>query len=190
MTEPVLVSIVVSSYNYARFLGEAIDSALNQTWTPTEVIVVDDGSTDDSRGVIRSYGDRVRSVFKQNGGMASTQNAGFAASHGEVLIFLDADDLLLPTAVENAAKLLEKNVVRVQWKMWEIDASGHRTGRVVPGKPLVEGDLKDRLSREGPDACVGPPTSGNAWSRSFLKQVMPIPEGDFRQHSDTYLMTL
>ncbi len=184
-------SIVISSYNYARFLGAAIDSALAQTWRQTEVIVVDDGSTDGSRELIATYAGRVIPVLKSNGGMASTQNAGFAAARGEVTVFLDADDALLPTAVEEAVqRCSDPGVVRVQWNMWEIDAGGARTGRQVPGRTLKRGDLRTRLIEEGPDACVGPPTSGNAWPRHFLSQVLPIPESLFRQHSDTYLMML
>lgn len=185
------VSIVISSYNYARFLKEAIESALRQTCPQTEVIVVDDGSTDDSRKLIAGYGDRIIPVLKENGGMASTQNAGFRASRGEVVVFLDADDVLLPNAIEFALKpFADPSVVRVQWNMWEVDGQGCRTGEQVPGRKLKRGDLRDSLLREGPDACIGPPTSGNAWSRSFLDKVLPIPEAIFRQHSDTYLMTL
>jgi hypothetical protein len=191
MRPTTFASVVISSYNYARFLGAAIDSALGQTWPPTEVIVVDDGSTDASRAVIASYGSRVRPVLKTNGGMASTQNAGFAAARGDVILFLDADDALLPTAVEESVRrFADPAVVRVQWNMWEIDAAGQRTGRQVPGRELPRGDWRGRLIAEGPDACVGPPTSGNAWSRPFLDRVLPIPEDLFRQHSDTYLMTL
>src|SRR5215213_900396 len=94
-TEP-LVSVIIDNYNYGRFLREAIDSALGQTYPRVEVIVVDDGSTDDSRAVIAAYGDRVVPVLKENGGQASAFNAGFAASRGELICFLDADDTFMP----------------------------------------------------------------------------------------------
>ena len=84
-------SIVISNYNYGRYLPDAIDSALAQTYADTEVIVVDDGSTDDSRRIIEAYRDRIVAIFKANGGQASALNAGFAASGGEVIVFLDAD---------------------------------------------------------------------------------------------------
>ncbi|MBA3924582.1 MAG: glycosyltransferase, partial [Nostocaceae cyanobacterium] len=87
-----LVSILINNYNYERFLREAIDSASLQTYSPVEVVVVDDGSGDNSRELIASYGEQIVSVFKQNGGQASAFNAGFAASHGEIVCFLDADD--------------------------------------------------------------------------------------------------
>ena len=102
MSEPRSASIIISSYNYGRFLSEAIESALSQTYAPTEVIVVDDGSTDHSRDIIASYGDRITPLLKENGGQASAFNSGFRVSRGEVIFFLDSDDLLLPTVVERA----------------------------------------------------------------------------------------
>src|SRR5205085_8851297 len=98
VTRRPLVSIVVTNYNYARYLERAVDSALRQTYRPLEVIVVDDGSTDESRTVIAGYGDRVRPVLRSNGGNAAAYNSGFAASRGDILLFLDADDALYPQA--------------------------------------------------------------------------------------------
>ena len=98
MSDRDLASIIINNYNYGVFLREAVDSALNQTYLNTEVIVVDDGSTDRSREIIASYGDQIIPVLKGNGGQASAFNAGFAASRGEVVFFLDSDDILLPTA--------------------------------------------------------------------------------------------
>src|ERR1700689_4315876 len=99
-----LVSIIVDNFNYARFIRAAIDSALAQSYAQVEVIVVDDGSTDNSRDVISSYGNRLSAVFKPNGGHASAFNAGFRASRGSIVMFLDADDALLPTAVEEVVR--------------------------------------------------------------------------------------
>src|SRR5512140_2792158 len=95
-----LVSIIITNYNYGRFLASAIESALRQRYPAIEVIVVDDGSTDNSREVMGCYEKRIVPVFKQNGGQASSMNAGFSQSHGEIVIFLDADDMLLPGTVE------------------------------------------------------------------------------------------
>src|SRR4051812_4883990 len=83
-----LVSIIIDNYNYARYLPDAIDSALGQTYRPIEVIVVDDGSSDGSREIIIAYGDRLLPVFKANGGQASAFNAGLASCQGEIVIFL------------------------------------------------------------------------------------------------------
>src|SRR5437879_12763582 len=101
-----LASIIVNHYHYGRFLREAVDSALNQTYRHTEVIVVDDGSTDGSPEIIASYGKRIVPVLKQNGGQNSALNAGFSRSRGDVILFLDSDDVLLPTAVDAAVAAL------------------------------------------------------------------------------------
>src|SRR5919198_2354777 len=89
-----VVSIIITNYNYGHFLGEAIESALAQTHGHVEVIVVDDGSTDNSRKIIRQYGDRILPVLKQNAGQASAFNVGFRRASGSAIIFLDADDVL------------------------------------------------------------------------------------------------
>jgi glycosyltransferase involved in cell wall biosynthesis len=98
MSKAATASVIVNNFNYAQFLRAAVDSALGQTYADTEVIVVDDGSTDESRRVIAGFGDRVLPILKDNGGQASAFHAGLRASNGEVIIFLDADDLLLPSA--------------------------------------------------------------------------------------------
>src|SRR6266542_2997507 len=186
-----LASVVLNNYNYARFIGEAIDSALAQTYTPLEVVVVDDGSTDGSRSLIESYGDCVIPVLKENGGMASAINAGFHASRGDVVVFLDSDDTLLPGAVAAAVAVLhDPQVVKVHWQMKQMDGAGRDMGALVPAQKLPEGDVRDLVIEKGPMSANGPPTSGNAWSRWFLEQVLPMPEHELKQHADAYLNTL
>jgi glycosyltransferase involved in cell wall biosynthesis len=168
-------SIIVNNYNYAAFLRDAIDSALAQTWANTEVIVVDDGSTDGSRAVIESYGNRIRPVFKSNGGQTSALNLGFEVSNGSVVFFLDSDDTLFPSLVEKAVALFcDDVVVKVHWPLVEVNAASEPTGKIMCGN-LPEGDLKEAVVSQGPLSLPFAPTSGNAWSRRFLEQVFPLP---------------
>jgi glycosyltransferase involved in cell wall biosynthesis len=99
------VSIVIPCFNQAAFVDEAVRSACRQSWASTEVIVVDDGSTDGS-GEIASKHPGVTVIRQRNGGVASARNAGFATSRGDVIIFLDADDRLRVHAARHAVEAL------------------------------------------------------------------------------------
>ncbi|HYU25722.1 MAG TPA: glycosyltransferase [Thermoanaerobaculia bacterium] len=94
------ISVIMPSYNYARYLRQAIDSALGQTCAPLEVIVVDDGSTDATPEVLASYGDRIHVIRQKNQGVATARNTGIAAARGEYVAFLDSDDLWDPRKLE------------------------------------------------------------------------------------------
>jgi glycosyltransferase involved in cell wall biosynthesis len=186
-----LASIIVNNYNYGRFLRDAVDSALAQTYPNKEVIVVDDGSTDESRRIIGSYNGRVVPVLKENGGQGSAVNAGFAVSHGQIVLFLDADDLLLPGAVEQAAACFrDPKIVNSHWRLWTMEESGRPGRGLMPVSELPDGDLREKVFRSGPDTRSWPPTSGNAWNRDFLEKVLPMPEQEFRIGADTYLFEL
>ena len=111
------VSIIVNNYLFERFLRAAIDSALSQTYPNCEVIVVDDGSTDNSGEIIEIYGKQIKPIFKDNGGQASALNAGFDASKGDVVIFLDSDDLLYPHAAGEIARLWRPGLVKTQYPL-------------------------------------------------------------------------
>src|SRR5262249_60936438 len=105
MSKLPLASIVMSSYNYGRFLPDAIDSALGQTHANTEVIVVDDGSTDHSREVIAGYGERVRPVWKDNGGAASAPDAGERGGPGGGVFFFCLEYPVAPAAVQKGVSV-------------------------------------------------------------------------------------
>src|SRR5215204_3645209 len=95
-----LVSVVIPCYNQAHFLGEAIESVLEQTYKNFEIVVVDDGSTDNTSEVASRYPDKVRLIRQDNKGLSGARNTGIRHSEGENLVFLDADDRLLPGALE------------------------------------------------------------------------------------------
>ena len=185
------VSIVIDNHNYAHFLPAAIDSALSQTHPRTETVVVDDGSTDDSRQVIAAYGDRVRAVYKPNGGQASAVNAGFAESRGDVVIFLDADDSLAPGTAAAAAEVFREqpDTARVQYRLAVTDANGRPTGELVPADyvRMPSGDLSAGLMRFN-NLTWWPPTSGHAFSARTLRRILPMPEEPFRIAMDYYLV--
>lgn len=182
-----LVSIVIDNFNYGRFLRAAIDSALAQTYPKVEVVVVDDGSIDNSREVISSYGDKVSAVIKPNGGHASAFNAGFRASHGEIVMFLDADDVLLPDAVGEVVRAWRPGVAKAQFVLAHIDAQGQALGTTVPYLPaqMPEGDIRASVLAAG--GYIGVPTSGNAFARTVLERLLPLPEAQWRQAADTSL---
>lgn len=91
-----LVSVVVTAYNHSEYIGQAISSVLAQTYAPFEVIVVDDGSTDDTPVQIACFNDRITSIRQSNRGVAASRNAGITAAQGEYIAFIDGDDLWEP----------------------------------------------------------------------------------------------
>jgi glycosyltransferase involved in cell wall biosynthesis len=188
-----LASVVINNHNYDRYLRDAIESALAQSHREVEVIVVDDGSTDDSRDVIASYGDRVRAIYKVNGGQASALNVGVAASHGEVLFFLDSDDMLRPDIVRRVVTAFEADP-RLAWAMFRlevIDGDGRQTGVLRPPThiPRRDGDLR-RSVLEFPFDIVRTATSGNAFSARVIHRILPIPEAVYFSGADWYLSPL
>ncbi len=105
------VSVIIPTYNYAKFIPEAIRSVLDQTFCDFELIIVDDGSTDETREVIKPYLDdaRVKYVYQENKGLSSARNLGITTSRGEYIAFLDADDLWMPEKLQKQVPLLESN---------------------------------------------------------------------------------
>jgi GT2 family glycosyltransferase len=178
---------VVLNFNYARYLGQAIESALVQTYPAVEVVVVDDCSTDDSREVIAAFGDRVVACLRPaNGGMSASANTGFAASRGSRVLFLDADDYLYPHALETMAARWRPGVVQAQARLDLVDAEG-RVEDIFP--PLETafpgGDVRPLLARRGRYPTTV--TTGLAFARTALDRVMPIPEAAFDRSADGYL---
>ena len=124
------VSLVIATYNHARFLGEALDSAVAQTLEGVEVVVVDDGSTDDTEAVLARYGGRLRVIRQPNRGLAAARNTGLAAARGAYVSFLDADDVLLPTKLAEQAAILDR-APTVGWTYCDVLIETIATGAEV-----------------------------------------------------------
>lgn len=189
---PPLVSICVINHNYARFLPAAIDSALSQTWPDVEVVVVDDGSTDASHDVIAGYAGRIMAVHKANGGQGSAFNAGFAACSGDLVVFLDADDVLEPGMAAAAADELAMcpDLSKVQFMMRLIDGNGADLGVTIPPRPAYQrgGDLRRHVLRFR--TYPWPPNSANVYAARALRRVLPLPSEHYRTYCDAYLAEL
>ena len=171
-----LVSILIANFNYARYLAEAIDSALGQTHRDIEVIVVDDGSTDNSRDLIASYGARIVSAFKKNGGLTSALNAAFERSHGDLLCVLDADDFYMPEKVEKvvAASRNAPDAYMIHHQLQIVDEAGKPIHAPFPRR-VPDGDLRRRVVRSG-GWFPHPVMSGLSFRRSYAERLFPIPE--------------
>lgn len=187
-----LVSILINNYNYGRFLGEAIESALNQTYKEREVIVVDDGSTDNSRQVISGYGDRIIPVLKENGGQASAFNAGFAASRGEIICFLDSDDIFCPEKVEKIVAVYT-SFPDIGWCYHTQEIFSTECGAsVLTERHYYDMSRSRRYDLRTAMKCyrqkISPPaTSGLTFRRDILAQMLPMREAPSVTISDHYL---
>lgn len=102
------VSVLIPTYNCGRFLGEAIDSVLAQTFRDLEIIVVDDGSTDDTALVAARY-PQVKYIYRQHCGVSPARNAAIAVATGEIVVFLDADDIWLPDKLHKQVAYLDEH---------------------------------------------------------------------------------
>lgn len=178
-----LVSVLINNFNYGRFLGSCIDSALAQTYTNVEIIVVDDGSTDDSVEVLEGYREYVSIVRQANGGQGAAYNSGYARSCGEVVIFLDADDVLTPGVLAQVvAAFSDDAVAKVQWRLQVIDDRDQPSGGVFPDV-LHSGSVTGIIEKFG--MYGSPPGSGNAFRRSAIDAFFPIDEALWRIAADT-----
>jgi glycosyltransferase involved in cell wall biosynthesis len=113
------VSVIIPTYNRAHLIGQSIESVLNQTYRAVEVIVVDDGSSDNTKDVVTKYGDRVRYIYQKNAGPSAARNNGVNNSSAEFIGFLDSDDVYLPTKLEKQVTYLNNHpdidVVLCHW---------------------------------------------------------------------------
>lgn len=181
------LSLLVNNHNYGAFVERALSSALAQSGPSAEVIVVDDGSTDDSRAVLARWSDRVRVVRQENAGQAAAINAGVRESRGEILCFLDADDWWEPgkAAAVAAAFDADPGAVLVYHRLRPVHGDGRPAFGPIP-RSLVSGDIAPRLVRSG-GWWPFPMTSAVALRRSAWDAMGEIPQG-FRISADAWLV--
>jgi len=124
-----LVSVIMPSYNTSLYIQEAIDSVLSQDYPNKELIIIDDGSTDNTVDLIRAYGERVTLLTQKNQGSAVARNAGIAAARGEYIAFLDSDDVWLPGKLSTQVRYLEQQpgigMIYGRWHVWKPQTDGH-----------------------------------------------------------------
>jgi glycosyltransferase involved in cell wall biosynthesis len=194
LRENPLVSILTANYNYARFIGEAIESAQKQTYTNWEMIICDDGSTDNSCEVVERYmrrDPRIRMVTKLNGGQVSAANTAYCECKGQVVCFLDSDDRYVPEKLERAVQAFRSHPESgfVGHRMFRIDAVGRRLGVVVPDIHPPSGWYGPMLVRYGATprglACGG----GQCLRREISDLIFPVSEG-FSSGPDGAIMSL
>ncbi len=170
------VSIVIPNYNYARFIPATIDSIMAQTYKDVEIIIVDDGSTDNSREVLtklqQKFSKQIKTIFQSNQGQGSAMNSGFYAATGEIIAFLDADDIWKPHKLQRVVDIFQTtDVVGVMHHLDVVDADSNVVG-TTQGSELDD-DLASLIVETG-NAWHFPPTSGLTFRRNTLKKVFPL----------------
>lgn len=183
------VSIIIDTYNYGRFVEQAIDSVLAQDF-PTErreILVVDDGSTDDTRRRMKKYGERIRYLRKPNGGQASAFNYGFAHARGELIALLDADDAWEPGKLRRVCEMFhehpEAGMVYHRAQIWD----GEKILREDSHFVAISGWVTDHRKSLLHYPMVN--TSNLVFRRTAIEPLLPIPE-NLRTQADAYLTAL
>src|SRR4028119_632681 len=149
-----LISVIIPAYNADRYILQAVESALCQTFTNLEIIVVDDGSTDRTHQVLQPYLDRIRYIYQENQGAAIARNHGCQLAKGEFLAFLDADDYFLPSKLEKQVACFDADptldMVQTGWLM--VDEKGREISAVKPWQQAPKLDLESFILYK----CVRP----------------------------------
>lgn len=178
-----LFSILINNYNYGKFLRRAIESALSQTYRYVEVIVVDDGSTDNSRDIIASYGCRVIPVLKENAGQPSAMNSGFEISKGHIIALLDSDDWFEPSKAEEVVEAFSQNPeaswcfhpLKLVVQGADVPIIASRTFPDLDEDFSTKCDFRKKL-KKGQIGFYAPATSGLCFTRRVLDEIFPLPE--------------
>lgn len=178
------VSVIIPVYNSAKYIQTALESVFNQTYTNYEIIVIDDGSTDDTREQLKPYQDKIRYFYQENQGSAAARNLGIKLAKGELIAFLDADDYwLLPEKLEKQVSCFQENpslgCINTGWRI--VDDEGKHIQTVQPWHKAPQLDLETWLKKK----CVR--TSAMVFRREWLEKVGGFDE-ELRQSHDVDLI--
>ncbi len=147
MTKQPLVSVIIPTYNTGRFIGQAIDSVLAQSYPNYEIIVVDDGSTDDTSSRLEPYRDKISYHYQPNQGVSAARNTGLSLAQGELVLFLDADDYIMPDKLARQSACFDRKakigIVHSGW--WLVDQAGRTLAEVKPWQNAPQLNLESWL---------------------------------------------
>ena len=182
-----LVTALINTYNYGRYLPFAINSVLNQTYPNIEIIVVDDGSTDHTPEVLAQYKDKITAIRTENGGQGHAFNVGIPKARGELLMLLDADDIWLPNKVERMVELAAKRpkAAMLYHRFQNIDKNGNELGVPQP-VTLTDGHYRSKYLRSG-GSWWSPITSVLVLRPEQMRPLLPIPTYAHREGADTLI---
>lgn len=169
-TRPTL-GVVIPNFNYSRYLPKALESVLAQDPMFDEIVVVDDGSTDNSREILARYDKRVKVINIPNGGQLGACRTGIAAIKSEYIYSLDADDYAAPGLVSRLHEVLVRRPVKVQFQLFGVDGDGTSLGSVFPTYPREYDAAAMREDNTAIGFYICPPTSGNVFSREALSRI-------------------
>lgn len=187
-----LVSILMANYNYAEFIGEAIESVMKQTYKNWELIICDDGSKDSSVEIIEKYQEkdsRIKLINKENGGMSSALNKAYELSKGEIICFLDSDDYYELVKVEKVvADFLSNSNCGVHFhSMMRVNEEGKYEGKTPLISKIPEGWLGDKVLTMGGSILHVPATSGITIRKDIADRVFLI-DNELRSNCDAFII--
>jgi len=187
LPENSLVSVLIANYNYGQYIGEAIESVLNQTYQNFEIIICDDGSTDNSLEVIKEYekrDNRIKYIAKENGGMASALNVAYAQSKGDIIAFLDSDDVFTNNKLQEIVQAFKTftQVGFIIHKVVQMDSNGKNLGVYPLSSKLPSGWIAEELLAQG-GIMEFPPMSGLCLRREVANVIFPL-NPEFRTNAD------
>ncbi len=188
-----LVSVLMSNYNYAPYLGAAIDSVLAQTYQNIQLVICDDGSSDGSRAIVERYAAtdrRITALFKSNGGQPSGWNMAWPECHGEIICVLDADDTFAAEKIAAVVAAMQKsNCGLLIHALTVTDAEGTPVQRIPFLTPFERGFLAEKMiARGGRWRCM--PSSALCLRREVADFIFPVPEDLFMGHADSMVVGL